>query len=222
MAYTNQTLPTATELSKNRPVRQSEDRQALLPPPPVAVPRAQGAPLYTINPLETDLSIGSARSDPSTNTNSVMLSTRSSQSSGSNRSSVGGWSSGLSLGSVAAAYGDHTGTKGFGTGNELEHADRVNSIPGAYGGSTGTKGFGTGNDYERSSPRGSPASSNNSLRSNRSRRSLQSNHSGRSKVDGPKLGEKLRGTAEVVAGKMTKNKALVERGQERKTITASA
>ncbi|ESK88022.1 hypothetical protein Moror_10827 [Moniliophthora roreri MCA 2997] len=206
MAYTNQNLPTAAELPQAGRTRRSEDRQALLPsaPPVVPAPRAQA----------------SNRSDPSTNTNSAMLSTRSSNSGGSNRSSVGGWGSGLSLGSIASAYGDHTGTKGYGTGNEYEHSDRVNSIPNAYGGSTGTKGFGTGNDYERTSPRSSPAASTHSSRSNHSGNHLHVDT--KAKTKGPKFGNKLLGTAEVVAGKVTNNKDLVERGQERKTVPVPA
>ncbi|KAK7462348.1 hypothetical protein VKT23_007949 [Stygiomarasmius scandens] len=46
-------------------------------------------------------------------------------------------------------YGESTGTKGFGTGNDYEGSRRSPSVPGAYGYSTGTKGFGTGNDFER-------------------------------------------------------------------------
>ncbi|KAL0565990.1 hypothetical protein V5O48_016029 [Marasmius crinis-equi] len=136
------------------------------------------------------------RSNVSSNTNSAVFSTASN---GSDRSARSGWTSGVSLNSnsSASAYGDKTGTKGFGTGNEYEHGDRLNSLPGAYGGSVGMKGFGTGHDYERS-PRGSPAASVTSFRSNVSRSNTgdrlavpsNGNHSDKKRH---KLGNKLLG-----------------------------
>ncbi|KAL0060023.1 hypothetical protein AAF712_013202 [Marasmius tenuissimus] len=186
--------------------RTSED--PLIPPPPV--PLIQAAP---------------NSSPQSSNANSGVFSTNSGR---SNRSVQSSWTVGSNSSVSSSAYGDRTGTKGFGTGNAYEHSDRVNTVPGVFGGSVGTKGFGTGTHYERSpraSPRVSPAASASSLPSNTSR-SSRSNLSNMSETHGStdkkrkKLGNKLLGAAEVVAGKVTKNSGLVERGQERKSITA--
>ncbi|KAL0567480.1 hypothetical protein V5O48_014515 [Marasmius crinis-equi] len=101
----------------------------------------------------------SGSSAPTTHTTSSVTSRGSMGSIGSRS----GWSSGLSLvQGNDSAYGDYTGTKGFGTGNTFERAERPNAIPGVYGGSTGTKGFGTGNSFE-----------DKRLRSSRSMASLQ-------------------------------------------------
>ncbi|KAF5361134.1 hypothetical protein D9758_009055 [Tetrapyrgos nigripes] len=54
----------------------------------------------------------------------------------------------LGFGESEPAYGDSTGTKGWGTGNNFERSTRVNTVYGVYGSSTGTKGWGTGNSFE--------------------------------------------------------------------------
>ncbi|KAF9262993.1 hypothetical protein L218DRAFT_374517 [Marasmius fiardii PR-910] len=177
-------------------------------------------------------------SSPPSNVSSV-ISTTSSRSATSNLSVNSGWKSGVSLddNTSANAYGDTTGTKGFGTGNQYEDGNRVNSIPGAYGASVGMKGLGTGNDYERSprsslslSPRASPASSASSLRSRASRhldmptgdRLTEPEPGAEDESDKKwnKLGNKLLGAAQVVAGKVANNAKLVEKGHERQMIPA--
>ncbi|KIK59032.1 hypothetical protein GYMLUDRAFT_44770 [Collybiopsis luxurians FD-317 M1] len=124
-----------------------------------------------------------------------------------------------SVGSHQSAYGDSTGTKGFGTGNSYENSERVEyvSVPGYYGYSTGTKGFGSGNDYEvkrvtpNPSPLGSAQVSPAGSASNVPTATQQpGSSSGSSHGDGtdkknrkPKLGERLKATIEGVADKLT-------------------
>ena len=173
--------------SKDYERRTSEE--PLIPPP---VPRIQGKQ----GPADLDIianefrRLVSDRSSPSSNPDS-------------GRSVLSGRSSGTGSDSSLStrAYGDKTGTKGFGTGNQYEGADRVNTLAGSSGDSVGMKGFGTGNHYEQSprrSPRASPAASASSLRSNVSRSSKgnrltapETQHSPDKKRN--KLGNKLLG-----------------------------
>ncbi|KAJ4482845.1 hypothetical protein C8J55DRAFT_605269 [Lentinula edodes] len=87
--------------------------------------------------------------------------------------------------------GDSTGTQAYGAGNDFEN----NRSTGYGTGNTGSA-YGTGNDFSGDRNDDSHGSGNNNK---------------------PSFGDKMKGTAEVAAGKMTKNPGMVERGQDRKT-----
>ncbi|KAK7453290.1 hypothetical protein VKT23_011965 [Stygiomarasmius scandens] len=137
-----------------------------------------------------------------------------------------------SFGENPPAYGDHTGTKGWGTGNTYEKSTRSSSIPGAYGHSVGMKGFGSGNDFERSrdtfnsdlmvkngSRRGSNVSGHSaplaahsfgSGGSGHSRRSVPADAvstTSRTSTHGGKLGDKVKAGVDAVASKFKKSDA---------------
>ncbi|KAE9403233.1 hypothetical protein BT96DRAFT_936595 [Gymnopus androsaceus JB14] len=111
------------------------------------------------------------------------------------------------------AYGDTTGTKGFGTGNDYERSDRAMyaTVPGYYGNSTGTKGFGTGNTYEvkrvtpngTGSTKGTPAgSAPNSLPTSRRGSNAGADDRASVKSRKPKFGDRLKATLESVTDKL--------------------
>ncbi|KAK1230816.1 hypothetical protein PQX77_006088 [Marasmius sp. AFHP31] len=199
MTIHTQDLPLSSDprvSGKDHGGRTSQD--PLIPPPPV--PLVQGKQRsMSLELLAHEFYLAAPNGSPqSSNVNSGVFSTNSGR---SNRSVQSGWTVGSNSSVSSSAYGDRTGTKGFGTGNEYEHSDRVNTVPGVFGGSVGTKGFGTGTHYERSpraSPRVSPAASASSLPSNTSR-SSRSNLSAVSETQGStdkkrkKLGNKLLG-----------------------------
>ncbi|KAJ3869840.1 hypothetical protein EV359DRAFT_76277 [Lentinula novae-zelandiae] len=100
----------------------------------------------------------------------------------------------------AQSYGDTTGSQqgsqgtGSRTGNELENN---NHSAGDYGsGNDNTSsGYGDNNDFSGNRNDNSYGSENNTK---------------------PSFGDKVKGLAEVTAGKVTRNSGMVERGQERK------
>ncbi|KAJ3997437.1 hypothetical protein F5050DRAFT_1806808 [Lentinula boryana] len=111
----------------------------------------------------------------------------------------------------ASGYNDDS----FGPTSEAQRgygADNQRS----YGDTTGTQGYGTGNDFEnnRSTGTGSAHGTGNDFSGGQNDDSYGSGNTGTK----PSFGDKLKGkcTAEVAAGKMTKNPEMVERGQERK------
>ncbi|KAJ3869841.1 hypothetical protein EV359DRAFT_59454 [Lentinula novae-zelandiae] len=84
------------------------------------------------------------------------------------------------------------GGDSYGAGNDFEN----NRSTGYGTGNTGSA-YGTGNDFSGDRNDESYGSGNNNNK--------------------PSFGDKMKGTAEVAAGKMTKNPGMVERGQDRKT-----
>jgi len=90
--------------------------------------------------------------------------------------------------SFGRAAGDTTGTQGFGTGNDFENRPTSDG-----GGLTGTQNYGTANDDNMT-------------------------QSETSQMRQPGLGDKVKGTAEIAAGKITHKPGMVERGEERKNL----
>ncbi|KAJ3902409.1 hypothetical protein F5879DRAFT_1003190 [Lentinula edodes] len=87
------------------------------------------------------------------------------------------------------------GGDSYGAGNGTES----NRSTGYGTGNTGSA-YGTGNDFSGDRNDDSSYGSGNNNSNNK-----------------PSFGDKMKGTAEVAAGKMTKNPGMVERGQDRKT-----
>ncbi|KAJ3728285.1 hypothetical protein C8R42DRAFT_258476 [Lentinula raphanica] len=99
------------------------------------------------------------------------------------------------------SFGTSQTQRGYGAGNER-----------GYGDTTGTQGYGTGNDFENSrTGTGSAYGTGNDFSTGRDDDSY-----GSSNTTKPSFGDKMKGTAEVAAGKLTRNPDMVERGQERK------
>ncbi|KAJ7600855.1 hypothetical protein C8J56DRAFT_1038479 [Mycena floridula] len=99
---------------------------------------------------------------------------------------------------VGAGGRDFNASSGAGVGNDNEfgRSERVGAGGRDFNASSGV---GVGNDNEFS---GSQATDRSEFGSEHTK---------------PKMGDKLRGTAEELVGKATKNPELIERGQERKT-----
>ncbi|KAJ4475584.1 hypothetical protein J3R30DRAFT_3405849 [Lentinula aciculospora] len=100
-------------------------------------------------------------------------------------------------------YGGSTGQTGF--------DDR------SYGDTTGTQGYGTGRDFENSRSTGAGNTASAYGTGNDFNSTSQNDESYDSEHTKPSFGDKMKGTAEVAAGKLSKNPGMVERGQERKT-----
>ncbi|KAJ3975032.1 hypothetical protein EV361DRAFT_959793 [Lentinula raphanica] len=103
-------------------------------------------------------------------------------------------------------YGDTTGTQGYGT-----CIAECFPPPNAFHYNFAIR-IGTGNDFENSrTGTGSAYGTGNDFSSGRDDDSY-----GSSNTTKPSFGDKMKGTAEVAAGKLTRNPDMVERGQERK------
>ncbi|KAJ4482844.1 hypothetical protein C8J55DRAFT_559671 [Lentinula edodes] len=104
----------------------------------------------------------------------------------------------------AQSYGDTTGYQqgsqglgsGDGTGNEFENNNPSTGNTAHYGAGNDnpSSGYGTSDDFSGNRNDNSYGSENTK----------------------PSFGDKVKGTAEVAAGKVTRNSGMVERGQERK------
>ncbi|KAF9066442.1 hypothetical protein BDP27DRAFT_1404351 [Rhodocollybia butyracea] len=118
-------------------------------------------------------------------------------------------SSAIDSPSVEGGYGQQT------TGRDQFSGGQSHSLGSGQhrhaGDTTGTQGFGTGNDFENRPTTDVGAGLT-------STQNYGTSDEDNTQTRQPGLGDKIKGTAEVTAGKVTRNTGMVERGEERKNL----